>query len=96
MKKKLKKNVFVFEIITSEFVALNCLYQEENTCHPHSVSWETVVRFCTSLKENFYKTIDFPVINKYDKEASFKFEQCLGAFTMFLFLGSSERGLFRH
>ena len=32
MKKKLEK-FFVFEIITSEFVALNCLYQEQNTSH---------------------------------------------------------------
>ena len=37
MKKKIKKRFFVFEIITSEFVALNYLYQEENTCHRHSV-----------------------------------------------------------
>ena len=31
MKKKIRKKYFVFEIITSEFVALNCLYQEQNT-----------------------------------------------------------------
>ena len=37
MKKKIEKNFFVFEIITSEFVALNCLSQEENTCHWHTV-----------------------------------------------------------
>ena len=37
MKKKIKKKFFVFEIITSEFVALSCLYQEENTRHRHSV-----------------------------------------------------------
>ena len=38
MKKKIKKKVFVFEKITSELVALNCPYQEENTCHRHSAS----------------------------------------------------------
>ena len=37
MKKKIQKTFFVFEIITSEFVALNCLWQEENTCHWHTV-----------------------------------------------------------
>ena len=37
MKKKIEKKFFVFEIITSEFVALNCLYQEQNTCNRHSV-----------------------------------------------------------
>ena len=31
MKKKIRKKYFVFEIITSEFVALNCLYEEQNT-----------------------------------------------------------------
>ena len=31
MKKKIQKKYFVFEIITSDFVALNCLYQEKNT-----------------------------------------------------------------
>ena len=38
MKKKIEKKFFVLEIIISEFVCLNCLYQEENTCHRHSVS----------------------------------------------------------
>ena len=37
MKKKIKKTFFGFEKITSEFVALNCLYQERNTYHRHSV-----------------------------------------------------------
>ena len=31
MKKKIEKKFFVFEIITSDCVALNCLYQEQNT-----------------------------------------------------------------
>ena len=33
MKKKIEKNFFVLKIIPSEFVALNSLYQEEETCH---------------------------------------------------------------
>ena len=37
MKKTIEKKFFVFEIITSEFVALKYLYQEENTCHRYSV-----------------------------------------------------------
>ena len=37
MKKKIQRKIFVFEIIASEYVALNCLYQEENTIHRHSV-----------------------------------------------------------
>ena len=31
MEKKIQKKFFVFDIITSELVALNCLYQEQNT-----------------------------------------------------------------
>ena len=37
MKKKIEKKFFVFEIITSELVALNCLYQEQNTYHRDSL-----------------------------------------------------------
>ena len=37
IKKKIEKKFFVFEIIASEFVALNCLYQEANTGHRYSV-----------------------------------------------------------
>ena len=37
MKKKIEKKFFLFNIIPSEFVPLNCLYQEEKTCHRHLV-----------------------------------------------------------
>ena len=37
MKKKMQKKFFVCKIITSELVALNCLYKEQNTCHWDSV-----------------------------------------------------------
>ena len=37
MKKKIQKKSFVFEEMTSEFVPLNSFYEEENTCHGHSV-----------------------------------------------------------
>ena len=37
MKKKIETKFFVFKIIPSEFVALNCLYQEDNTCNGNSV-----------------------------------------------------------
>ena len=66
---KNQENLFAFEIIASELVALNCLYQEQNTCHRHSVSCERVLRFCMSLTETFCKSIVFTVINKYGKGA---------------------------
>ena len=37
MKKKIQKKFLLFKIIPAEFVALNCLYQEENTWHRHTV-----------------------------------------------------------
>ena len=33
MEKKIQKKFFLLEKMTSGIVALNCLYQEENTCH---------------------------------------------------------------
>ena len=33
MSKKIQKKFFVFEIIVSEFVVLNNLYQADNACH---------------------------------------------------------------
>ena len=67
MKKKIDKKLFVFEIITSELVALNYLYQEQNTCHRDSVCEDTVLRFCILTTETFCQKSDFPVINKYGK-----------------------------
>ena len=37
MGRKIEKKSFVSEIIVSELVAINCLYKEGNTCHPHSM-----------------------------------------------------------
>ena len=69
MRKKMKKKFFVFEILLAEYVALNCLYEEENTCNRHSVCSERVLRFYISLTETFCKTIAFPGIIKNGKGA---------------------------
>ena len=37
MREKIYKKLFVFKIIASELVALNCLYEQEITCHQHSM-----------------------------------------------------------
>ena len=37
MEEKIEGKLFVFEIIDSELVALNCLYEEQNTCHQQSM-----------------------------------------------------------
>ena len=69
MKKKIQQIFFVFQIIPSDFVALCCLYQGENTCHRHTVCSERDLRFCTSRIETFCRTIDSPVTNKCGKGA---------------------------
>ena len=65
--RKIEENSFVFEIIVSELVALNCLYKEENTCHRQSMCQQTVLRFCIELRYTFSDWIMLRVINKYDK-----------------------------
>ena len=67
MQKKVQKRFFLFEIIPSELVALNCLYLEENTCFPQLMCKLKVLRFCISLRETFSNSIAFTVINKYGK-----------------------------
>ena len=57
MHKKIKKKFFVFEIIASELIALNCFYSEENTCHRESVCYQTVLRFSISVTKSFCKRI---------------------------------------
>ena len=37
MQRKVEKKLFVLEIIASEFLALNCLHLEENTCYQQSM-----------------------------------------------------------
>ena len=37
MQKKIEKKFFVFEIIASELIALNCLYMADNACYRQSM-----------------------------------------------------------
>ena len=76
----MEKMVFVFEKITSEFVAVNCLYQQENTCHRYSVCQQTVLRFCIFVRESFGMTITLAVINKYGKGAVLDISRMFGRF----------------
>ena len=68
MQRKYQRNIFVLDIIASELVALSSLYEEENTCHRHSVCQETVLRFSMSLRETYCKSIAFTAISKYGKD----------------------------
>ena len=65
MKKKIQKKFFVFEIIVSELVPLNSLYEADNASHQL-----TLLGFFVSLKEAFSNGTTFTVINRYCKGAS--------------------------
>ena len=60
---------FVFEIIASELVPLNCLYPADNVCHILSFYYEKVLGICVSLRETFSNATTLTVINKYWKGA---------------------------
>ena len=67
--KKYQKKLFVFDVIASELVALNCLYQADNVCHRLPMCQQTVLGFCLSLKHTFSNATTFTVINKNRKSA---------------------------
>ena len=64
IQKKIRKIFFVFDIIVSHLVALNCLYKADNASHRLSMSYQTALGFCLLLKETFSKATTFTVINK--------------------------------
>ena len=72
MQKKIVKKLFVSQIIVSELVPLNCLYQEGNTCLKQSMFSQTVLRFFIPLRETFSNSIALSEINKYGKGATIK------------------------
>ena len=65
--RKNEKKFFVSEILVSELVALNCLYQKENPFHQQSICQQTSLRFYIALKDTFSKSAIFTVTNKYCK-----------------------------
>ena len=90
------EGVFLFEIISSQLVALNGLHEADNVCHRQSLCSQKLLRSFVSLKETFSKAITFTVISKYAKGASFRLQQCFDPFAMLSVEGSSETRLFRH
>ena len=67
MQKKIRRMFFVLEIIVSELVLLNSLYLAYNASHRLSMCQQTVLRFCVSLKVNFFNAPTLKVFNKYCK-----------------------------
>ena len=69
-KRKIHKMFFVFEIIVSELLALNCVYSGNNASHRVSMSQQKTLGCCVSLKVTFSNATTFTVINKYRKGAA--------------------------
>ena len=63
MPKNIQKNFFVFDIIASELVVVNCL-------SGLPMCQQTALGFCVSLKKTFSNATTFTVINKYCKGAA--------------------------
>ena len=64
MQEKIQKKLFVFKIIPSKLVALNCLCSEDNTGHQQSMCQQTLIRLCIWLKQTFSDSITFKMIAK--------------------------------
>ena len=94
--KKLRNRFFVSEIFASEDVAVKCLYKEENTCYRQSMSWQTALRFCISLRELFPTELRSQGSINTVNVLWIRIQHCLGPFNMFLVQVSFETGLFSH
>ena len=70
--------IFLYEIIASQLVPLNCLYHEQNTCHGYSMCQQSVLGYYISLRETFSDSMSLKVINKYDKGAVVQISRVFG------------------
>ena len=78
MQQKIQKSFFVSEIIASELVSLNCLYEETDTFRRQPMCYKAVPRFCMSIRETFADSTDLAVINKFDKRPVMHISTVLG------------------
>ena len=78
MQQKIQKSFFVSEIIASELVSLNCLYEETDTFRRQPMCYKAVPRFCMSIRETFSNSISLAVIDEYDKGAVMQISTVLG------------------
>ena len=69
MQQKISKSFFVSEIIASELVSLNILYEEQDTFHRQPMCQQEVPTFFTSRKESFSNSIYLEGIDEYDQGA---------------------------
>ena len=78
MQQKIEQKFFVFKIIASELVTVNCLYSAQDTFHQQKMCWEAVTGHGMSIRETFSNSIDLRVINECDKGAMIKILAVLG------------------
>ena len=69
MEKKKTQKFLVLKMSAFESETTNCLNLEKNTCHWHSMCYETSLRFNVSLREIFFKSGSIIVMEKYDESA---------------------------
>ena len=74
------KKFFVFEIIASDLVSLNCLYEEQDGFHRRPLCSQAVPWFCISIIEVFSNSISLVVIDESDKESVMEISTVLGHF----------------
>ena len=89
----IEKMFSVLEVNASKYVALNCLYYEENPGHPQSMCQQTILRFSMSPRGT---QLFSQWSRKIVKVLSLRLKQCFGPFTTLPVKGCSEMGLFRH
>ena len=57
MKKKIKKKIFLSDIIASQLVSVICNCEEQDTCHCQPTCWQIVPRFGMSIRDTFANSI---------------------------------------
>ena len=67
IKQKIEKELFPYEIIAFELIAVNSHYYKESTCDQHS---QRELRFKISLRETFPNSIFLGIVIRYYKSAA--------------------------
>ena len=78
MEKKNKKKFLVLKIIAFEYRTKNSHNPEQDTCHWHSMCYETPLRSNISLREVYSKWGSLRMMTKYDESALLRILQEFG------------------
>ena len=78
MEQKKEEIFLVLKIIAFKSGTTNSHNPQQDTCHWHSICYETPLRFNISLKEIFYRLGSLRVMKKYDESALMQILQEFG------------------